>query len=97
MPNTARTLLVAFILGASGGAAADTLLVEGLEVAAASSRERPARGLSMAGVEERFGTPESRSGPVGEPPITRWDDPGFIVFFEHRHVIHSVRRPASAQ
>lgn len=97
MRNTARSLLIAFVLGVSGGAAADTLLMEGLDVAAATVRDRPVRGLSMAYVEERFGAPQSRSGPVGDPPITRWDYGDFVVFFEHRHVIHAVRRVASTQ
>jgi len=27
---------------------------------------------------------------VGKPPISRWEYPGFVVYFEHEHVIHSV-------
>jgi hypothetical protein len=27
---------------------------------------------------------------VGRPPISRWEYPGFIVYFEHEHVIHAV-------
>ena len=27
---------------------------------------------------------------VGNPPISRWEYPGFVVYFEHEHVIHSV-------
>ena len=27
---------------------------------------------------------------VGKPPISRWEYPGFVVYFEHDHVIHSV-------
>jgi hypothetical protein len=27
---------------------------------------------------------------VGKPPISRWEYPGFIVYFESDHVIHSV-------
>ncbi len=50
----------------------------------------PQRGMTMDMVENRFGTPESRKLPVGEPPITRWIYAGFRVYFEHQYVIHSV-------
>lgn len=56
---------------------------------------RPRQGLSMEQVEQRFGAPQQKLAPVGEPPITRWVYPQFEVFFEHQLVIHSViRRPA---
>jgi len=50
----------------------------------------PARGATMSAVEARFGAPATRHAAVGAPPITRWDYPGFSVFFEHNRVIHSV-------
>src|SRR5687767_9864133 len=71
---------------------ADTLLIEGLHQARDSGTARPDRGTSMAAVESQWGTPVSRSGPVGQPPITRWQYADFEVFFEYDHVIHSVRR-----
>jgi hypothetical protein len=73
-------------------ALADTLLVEGVSAARATVAERPARGSNMVSVEARFGAPASRSGAVGEPPITRWDYADFVVFFEFDHVVHTVRR-----
>ena len=73
-------------------ALADTLLIEGVDAAQPTSAERPKRGSSMASVEARFGPPASRSGAVGQPPITRWDYTGFSVYFEYDHVLHSVRR-----
>jgi hypothetical protein len=54
------------------------------------SADRPARGMSMDKVEATYGAPSNRAAPVGEPPITRWEYPGFIVYFEHQHVIHTV-------
>jgi hypothetical protein len=34
---------------------------------------------------------------VGQPPITRWVFPTFVVYFEYQHVIHAVAtRPAAA-
>lgn len=54
------------------------------------SADRPARGMTMEKVEATFGAPTNRAAPVGEPPITRWEYPGFVVYFEHQHVIHTV-------
>ena len=51
---------------------------------------RPTRGMSEAAVLERFGLPESRSDPVGDPPISKWTYPGYTVYFESGTVIHSV-------
>jgi len=85
-----RGLAVSLML--AGAAAADTLLIEGVDAASATADERPTRGLSMDSVEARWGAPVSRSAAVGQPPITRWEYPSFVVYFEYRHVIDSVRR-----
>lgn len=82
--------LVTGALLASGAARAETIVVDDEVRVRESSVEKPGRGTSMEAVEARFGAPASRHGPVGDPPITRWDYPGFSVFFEHRHVIHAV-------
>ena len=58
--------------------------------AAATAAERPARGARMSEVEARYGAPASRQNPVGQPPITRWDYPGVVVYFENDRVIHAV-------
>jgi len=58
--------------------------------APAADGARPVRGSSMSAVEARFGAPVRRYDAVGRPPITRWDYPGFSVFFEYSHVIHAV-------
>jgi hypothetical protein len=97
MASTARTFLVTVALTAAlalpgESALADELLIENLASAQPTAAERPARGSSMARVESRFGAPTGRSGPVGQPPITRWDYPGFVVFFEYDHVVHAVGR-----
>lgn len=52
----------------------------------------PSRGMTMQQVEQRLGPPVARRAAVGNPPITRWEYEGFIVYFEHRHVIHSVAK-----
>lgn len=51
----------------------------------------PLLGQQMRRVEAHFGKPDSAHPAVGEPPVTRWDYPGFSVYFEHGTVIHSVR------
>lgn len=71
---------------------ADTLLLDGVQVAETSRLERPARGESQARVEERFGRPTEAVAAIGEPPITRWEYPGFTVYFEFERVIHAVPR-----
>jgi hypothetical protein len=54
---------------------------------------QPKRGMSMEKVESLFGSPTNRAPAVGQPPITRWEYPGFIVYFEHNLVLHSVVKP----
>jgi hypothetical protein len=58
--------------------------------AAPEAANHPARGMTMARVESAFGAPSNRAAAVGQPPITRWEYPGFVVYFEHSHVIHTV-------
>lgn len=55
----------------------------------------PSNGMTMAQVLRAYGEPAKRHAPVGggtplRPPITRWDYDNFRVYFEKRHVIHSV-------
>ena len=51
---------------------------------------KPMRGHKMAQVLSKFGEPVQRYATRGTPPITRWEYPGYFVYFEHDHVIHSV-------
>jgi len=50
----------------------------------------------MAQVEAQFGAPTQRYAAVGQPPITRWVYPTFVVFFEYQHVVHAVAQHAAA-
>ena len=52
----------------------------------------PDRGSSMNDVTAKWGEPQSKIAPVGEPPITRWQYGNFTVYFEHEYVIHTVAR-----
>jgi len=65
---------------------------EELNVPAAASQPagHPTRGMSMEKVEAAFGAPSNREPAVGQPPITRWEYPGFVVYFEKHTVLHTV-------
>ena len=77
------------LLALAGGAVADTHTAAG---AAAAADNRPTRGMTESRVEEKFGSPVSKVAPVGEPPISRWEYPQFIVYFEYDRVIHAVAK-----
>lgn len=91
MPKTLHALAIVALLAFVPAAGADVLIIEKLE---AAKTAMPARGMSMERVQTRFGAPLSVSGPIGDPPITRWDYQDFVVVFEHRLVIHSVEKSA---
>jgi hypothetical protein len=74
---------------------AETIAVDDQVAVRASDVNRPDRGMTMKTVEAKFGAPQERHPAVGKPAITRWDYPGFSVFFENEYVIHAVVNPAS--
>lgn len=86
-------LLACLGFGLSGVAHADVLLVNRVKQEAGISE--PARGMSMAQVQARFGAPAKRLDPRGGqksqwPTINRWEYPQFIVYFEKNKVIDVV-------
>lgn len=84
-----QILLLAALL--SGGlAAAETIAVDNGIAVKESDVATPARGMTMEQVAAKFGEPATKVPAVGKPPIARWEYPGFIVYFEHEHVIHAV-------
>jgi hypothetical protein len=86
-------LLAAAALVAIAGASvasAETIVMGDSIAVRESTAPHPNRGMSMTAVEAKFGQPASRHNAVGQPPITRWDYPGFSVYFEHQFVIHAV-------
>jgi hypothetical protein len=87
-----KGLIVSLLALTAGASLADTLLIDGIDADRASASSRPRRGITMTSVEAQFGAPTERVPAVGEPPITRWEYPGFTVFFEHDRVLHSVVR-----
>lgn len=71
----------------------DSLLIH--RVQQEKTMNLPRRGLTMSQVEKTWGAPQRKLSPRGgdtkrHPLINRWEYPGFIVYFEHNHVIHSV-------
>lgn len=83
-----KILTMIVLLTSFGLASADVLLIE--EVRERMLRDLPANGLSAAEVERRYGVPDERSAPVGDPPITRWIYADYSVYFEYDIVIESV-------
>jgi hypothetical protein len=71
-------------------ASADTLDMNNVNIG--SDDGRPTRGMTKARVESKYGSPNTKSAAVGDPPISRWDYQDYVVFFEYDHVIHAVRR-----
>jgi hypothetical protein len=88
-------LTAALAVVLAGSARAETVAVDDQVMVRESDLPRPARGMTMHAVEAKFGAPAARHEAVGEPPISRWDYPGFRVFFEKDRVIHAVVDPAS--
>jgi outer membrane protein assembly factor BamE (lipoprotein component of BamABCDE complex) len=84
-----RSLLTAAIL-AGGLANAATVAVDNGIAVKQSDVAMPARGMTMDQVTAKFGAPVNKIPAVGKPPISRWEYPGFIVYFESDHVITSV-------
>ena len=85
------TGLTAVLAGTySGVARGETVAVDDQVSVMQSDVARPARGMTMKKVEEKFGAPTERHDAVGTPAITRWDYQSFSVFFENDRVIHAV-------
>jgi len=81
------------LIGASslpGTAAAESVAVPAGQQADRSSVDIPQSGMKQSSVENHYGNPNSRRGPVGDPPITVWSYNGFTVYFEYDRVIHTV-------
>lgn len=90
--------LIALLTCAAGTIGAETLLIERVQQEPRASM--PARGLSMADVEARYGAPSERLDPRGGqkrqwPVIHRWVYPAFTVYFEKSKVIDAVANQAT--
>ena len=83
-------LLAGALLALAAPTHAELIAIDGQPVVRSDSLPKPSRGMSMQAVESQFGAPAQRRGTVGKPPITRWDYPGFSVYFEFDRVLHAV-------
>jgi hypothetical protein len=81
-----KIAMLAALIGLAITASADTLETPSQPTDSVG----PHSGLNMAKVEAAYGAPARRVEAVGQPPISRWEYPGFIVYFEHDKVIHTV-------
>ncbi len=93
----ARIVPLLALIAFAGAASAETLLIERVQEETKSAM--PARGMSMAQVEARFGAPTDRLDPRGGqkrqwPTINRWSYPAFTVYFEKNTVIDAVANQA---
>jgi hypothetical protein len=62
----------------------------GQQQSAGTGVQLPHHGETSSAVKALYGEPAKWSQAVGEPPISRWEYPGFAVYFEHDRVIHAV-------
>ena len=92
-----KHIVVAAAAAVVGLATLGTVSAETLDMAsppaASTNAGTPPRGMTMAQVEHKYGAPSDRIAAVGQPPISRWVYPGFIVYFEYDHVVHAVATP----
>ncbi|ROR32668.1 hypothetical protein [Inmirania thermothiophila] len=91
--RTQAAVLALLATIAAAPARAATLLIEAIAQEPPNSPEglpRPTRGMTMDEVQARFGVPQVKMPPVGDPPITRWVYPRYTVYFEGRYVIDTV-------
>ena len=93
MNRIARPLAFALLLATAGAASADKLLID--RTRQENMAAMPARGMTMAQVEARYGPPSGKLDPRGGqkrqwPTINRWTYPSFVVYFEKNKVIDAV-------
>ncbi|HET7569469.1 MAG TPA: hypothetical protein VFK96_02670 [Gammaproteobacteria bacterium] len=73
---------------AAGAAAAD----EQSATHSMHSVSQPVHGMTMQNVVHIFGEPVKKIPAVGDPPITRWVYPHYVVYFERDIVLHTVSK-----
>jgi len=93
MAKFSATIIIALTLGFAANAGAQNLdMSRSNQAASFDAAGKPTRGMTQASVEATYGTPQSTRQAVGDPPISRWEYAGFVVFFEFDKVIHSVSK-----
>lgn len=71
-----------------GGSAPTTVAMAG--TVSAMPANAPTNSMTMDKVRASFGEPDKIAPAVGDPPITRWQYPEYVVYFEYDRVITSV-------
>lgn len=88
-----HTIAALVLCAAAAPSMAETLAIDSQVTIKPAGIETPQRGSTMSAVEARFGAPANKSDAVGNPPITKWFYPNFVVVFENDKVIHTVVVP----
>ncbi len=71
-------------------AQADVLRMDGKNSVVIQKSNLPARGMTKANVGSKYGQPSNKKAAIGDPPISRWDYPGYSVYFEYNLVLHTL-------
>jgi hypothetical protein len=90
LARTLKMTVIALGLSATVPVFAETLAIDGQVAIKPVGIEIPQRGSTMTAVEQKFGAPANKSSAVGNPPITKWFYPNFVVVFENDKVLHAV-------
>lgn len=90
---SALALTAAITLTTTSGVVAEQVTIPVGSQSDRSSVSTPQTGMSQASVRTAWGAPQEIRGPVGQPPISQWHYPDFIVYFERDRVLHTVLRP----
>jgi hypothetical protein len=90
LAQSLKNTIAALALILAAPVCAETLAIDGQVTIKPANVETPQRGATMTAVEARFGAPANKSSAVGDPPITKWFYPNFVVVFEHDKVLHAV-------
>lgn len=85
-----RNIIIALVLFYPFTLQADVLKINDHGVQVKQHANAPIRGMTKNTVRKQYGDPSSKKAAVGKPPISRWDYPGYSVFFEHHIVLHTV-------
>ena len=93
MTKVYAIILLALSPGLLGTVNAQNLDLSGAEGSTTFDQPgKPTRGMTEERVRANFGSPQSTTAAVGDPPISRWEYAEFVVFFEYDKVIHSVTK-----
>lgn len=94
MAKVSAIILLALSIGALSTVSAQNPDTSGAQQGSATFDQagKPTRGMTQDSVQANFGSPQSTTAAVGEPPISRWDYAEFVVFFEYDRVIHAVTK-----